>query len=614
MQSTIRETGHSLGIARETLFGFNIEWITDTPAAISSERLSNPTFLGPANLQSGLPEPWRKVMQFQGGITFQLQDGQNLIGGPGQRVHVYDFKATGGGAGLVQPGCWVREGETLRVVLWARCQGDPVELRLGFRFRGLPGPTYGSATVKVDASHFKRYEVDLPISASDDNCQFFCHLTGEGIAYFDRISVRPVDQPMHRADTVEAIRELQPGDIRFPGGCVASSYHWFRGVGREELRHDDTDSTFFWDLCYTWGTDEYLDLCREVGARPHVTINISTGTPTEAGEWAAHCAEWYRRQGIEPPEMVWQIGNEHSGPHEVGHMTGPMYAEAVKEYVPAIRANYPKPVIASLCIGNEWIKDVFAGGAGDLIDLFCTHFYACRYDADARREGLAFVGDAADYARTLDTMAETITACGGTQQVGITEWGAFRGETHNDAKFCEPHTPLTTLFVTAMLNDFCRRAERVVLGNNYSLINTMPAIVGRGSQVERTAIHQLFRFWRPLFSSEIIDIEQDGPSFVAPQSASDPAPWDEREPSDRATLPYLDVLAGRNDDGHWLLLTNRHPEEAITVVLPARFHGAAAEFLLPTADGHHFAWPPAAEQIGETMVVPPCGHVRIRVM
>lgn len=612
MQSVLHETGVSLGVARETLFGFNIEWITDTPGAISSERLGNPTFLGPANPQSGLPEPWRKVMQFQGGITCELQEGQNLIGGPAQRVHVYDFKATGGGAGLVQPGCWVREGETLRAVLWARCQGEPVELRLGFRYRGLPGPTYGSATVEVDASHFKRYEVEFPISASDDNCQFFCHLTGNGIVYYDRISVRPVDQPMHRADTLEAIRELQPGDIRFPGGCVASNYHWFRGVGREELRHDDMDATFFWNLCYTWGTDEYLDLCRQVGARPHVTINISTGTPAEAGEWAAHCAAWYRARGIEPPEMVWQIGNEHSGPHEVGHMSGPMYAEALKEYVPAIRANYPRPIVASLCLGNEWIRDIFAAGSGDLVDLFCAHYYACRYDANPQREGLAFVGDAADFAANLDNLAATVRECGGTQQVGVTEWGAFRGETHNDARFCEPHTPLTTLFVTAMLNHFCRRAAVMDLGNNYSLINTMPAIVGRGAHVERTAIHQLFRFWRPLFPSEIFDIEQDGPTFVAPQSSGDPAPWDWRDPSDRATLPVLDALAGRSADGDWLLLTNRHPEEVMTVTLPARFHGARVELLLPAEDGEHFQWPPHVETAGETVVVPACGHVKVK--
>ena len=613
LHAIIREPGRSLGVARATLFGFNIEWITDTPTAISSERLANPTFLGPANAQSGLPAPWQKVMQFQGGLKFQLEEGQNLAGGAALRMHVYDFAATGGGAGLVQPQCWVRAGETLRVVLWARCQGEPVELTLGFRYRGLVGPVYGAATVKIAASHFTRYQVDIPITGGDERCRFFCFATGNGIVYFDRISARPIDQPTHRADTLAAMSELAPADIRWPGGCVASNYHWWRGVGAEERRHDDKDATFFWDLCYSWGTDDYLDLCRRLGARPHITINIGTGTVREAGEWAAYCADWYRRQGVEPPEMVWQIGNEHGGAHEIGHMTGPMYAEVLREYVPAIRANYPRPLIASVCLGGStWMDDIFAAGAADYVDLFCTHFYACRVDQQPAREGLAFIGDAVDFARNLDDMAAAIAAHGACIPLGVTEWGAFRGETHNDAKFYEPHTPLTTLFVSAMLNEFCRRAERVVLANNYSLINTMPAIVARGARVERTAVHDIFRFWRPLFPAEILAIEQDGPTFAIPHSTTDPAPWDMRDADAHAsTLPLLDVLAGRGEMGEWLLLTNRHPEIAMTVELPARYRGATADFLLPTANGDGFRRPPTSAPVTGPLVLPPCAHCRL---
>lgn len=50
----ITRTGKDLGQASQHLFGANLEWISDVPQAISSERLRNPTFLGPANVQSGL--------------------------------------------------------------------------------------------------------------------------------------------------------------------------------------------------------------------------------------------------------------------------------------------------------------------------------------------------------------------------------------------------------------------------------------------------------------------------------------------------------------------------------------------------------------------------------
>ncbi|MHB9134728.1 MAG: hypothetical protein ACYDBB_26955 [Armatimonadota bacterium] len=614
MNAKIIETGRSLGTAAEPLFGFNIEWITDVPEAISSERLSNPTFHGPADPQSGLARPWSKVMQFHGGIHFDLEEGHNLVGGPAQRVHVYDHKATGGGAGLVQPHRWVREGETLRAVIWARCQGEPVELRLGFRHVGLAGPEYASATVKIEYSHFRPYVVDLPISATDDDCLFFCYLTTNGMVYFDSISTRPVDQPMHRAETVEAMRELSIGDIRWPGGCVASGYHWRNGVGRMELRKDGFDPTFFWGLCYTWGTDEYLDLCHQLGIRPHITINISTGTPREAGEWAAYCADWYRKRGLEPAEMVWQIGNEHPGPHEIGHMTREMYAKTLREFVPPLKENYPQAIISTLCLDIEWAKAIFAEGTDNLVDMFATHFYACRVDSDPIRESMTFLGDAVSFAKSLDDFDAFLKEQQAGHGFAITEWGAFRSESHTDAKFCAPHTTWTVMFVAAMLNEYCRRAQRVKLADNYSLLNSMPTIVARGPQAVRTAVHDIFKFWRPLFPAEIREVTCDSPRFEPPKTKN-VAPWLDEKAEGSDSLPWLDTLAGNTTEAAWLLLTNRHPEKAITVELPAQFAGATAEFLLPAEDCSRYVWPLTSEQLaGSSVTVPAGAHCRVQAV
>ena len=149
-------TGKALGEASETLLGANLEWIGDVPAALSTERLRNPTFRGPAEPGSGLAPHWKKWMEFGGGHTFVLEPGHNRVGEPGQRLQVTD-----GDAWMVQPECPVRAGERLRIRLWVRCQGAPVRLRVGFHHRGLAGPTYAEAEVLVDHSHFGVQEREI---------------------------------------------------------------------------------------------------------------------------------------------------------------------------------------------------------------------------------------------------------------------------------------------------------------------------------------------------------------------------------------------------------------------------------------------------------------------
>jgi alpha-N-arabinofuranosidase len=593
--TTLTLTGSSFGLARETLLGANLDWTSDLPEAISSERVRNPTFRGPAEPGTGLAPGWKKLLEFSGGYYFTLEPGHNRAGGPGQRMHV-----TGGEGWLVQPGCWVRRGETLRLVLWARCQGAPVTVRVGFRHRGLAGPTYGEATVQIDRSYFHRYEAEITLTADDAQSLFFCHVTHPGMVYFDRISARPADGATSRADTVAAMRALAVPDLRWPAGCTSTGYHWKRGVGPEDARHDDADPIFHWGMSYTWGTDEYLELCRQTGARPHLIANVGTGTPQEAAEWAAYCAAWYRHRGVEPPAMVWQIGNEHYGAHEIGHMGPEQYVTCLRDYIPGIRAHYPHPLICTTALGEQELAFLAPMLTAEVpVDLVAVHHYACRVGPDPVQEALGFVADAAAYGRGLETLAATLRQAGSPAALAVTEWGAFRGEAHTDARFCEPDTAGAMLFVAAMLNEYCRQGDRVQLANFYSLINFMPAIIARGPAVARTMKYALLHFWRPLLPATIDVLQVDGPTFAVP-GAND------------TTLPWIDALAGTTAAGAWLLLTNRHPTESLSVQLTPEYAGAIVDRLLPSADGLQFDCRENAEVAGETLTLPPWSHARLR--
>ncbi|MES2710288.1 MAG: alpha-L-arabinofuranosidase [Pseudomonadota bacterium] len=135
-----------------------------------------------------------------------------------------------------------------------------------------------------------------------------------------------------RSDFVGTVRDLAPGAIRW-GGLLSRYYRWREAVGpvagRRPMRN------------YQWGgwetnrvgTAEFVDLCRQVGAAPILSVNFlsdghqgfaqtregnRTGDAHEAADWVSYCNDpdnaARRAHGATAPHDVrfWQIGNETS--------------------------------------------------------------------------------------------------------------------------------------------------------------------------------------------------------------------------------------------------------------------------------------------------------------
>ena len=76
-----------------------------------------------------------------------------------------------------------------------------------------------------------------------------------------------------RLDLIEKLKRIAPSVIRWPGGCFAECYDWQDGVGedrptrpswwtREDGRYEDN----------AFGTHEFIELCRLVGAEPYLAV------------------------------------------------------------------------------------------------------------------------------------------------------------------------------------------------------------------------------------------------------------------------------------------------------------------------------------------------------
>lgn len=159
---------------------------------------------------------------------------------------------------------------------------------------------------------------------------------------FGALSMMPTDN-FHgmRPDVVANLKAIGPAVLRWPGGNFAGEYRWMDGLLPSDMRGPLQAAMEMETQPYSNGydyheinTDDFIALCREVGAEPFLTINAVWNTPEESAAWVEYCnggsdTEYGRlriERGFEEPYDVrlWSLGNEMG----YGHMEGPKGASA----------------------------------------------------------------------------------------------------------------------------------------------------------------------------------------------------------------------------------------------------------------------------------------------
>jgi len=406
----------------------------------------------------------------------------------------------------------------------------------------------------------------------DDEAAFFIMLPEEGLVWIDQVHLRPVGMGDARTDVLETFRTLNIPVLRFPGGCISTNYHWKHGTGAHHLRPNLPDPVFMFEMHYEFGTDEYLQLCVDQGIMPQISVNIGTGTPQEAGEWAAYVAEWFRAKGIEPPLMYWQMGNEHYGAWEIGGMSGEMYADALREYVPAVRANYPNARIIALGPSNGELT--FAGQsapwrapvlehAADLVDVLAIQYYCGGWDEDPVKRQASVMQNATGLAATVRQAIEDIQVAGVSMGVAVTEWNMWQYASHHDDRdFLEKYDVQHGLFVASIFHDFFQLTPELELANFYNLFNVMGIIMAHGPEVEETPLADVFRLYRPVLPGQATPLAVESPVLEGTE------------------LPAVTAAYVTNDAGSWLFLVNRSVTNTIEVGLAAFPHAGNVDMLI----------------------------------
>lgn len=149
------------------------------------------------------------------------------------------------------------------------------------------------------------------------------------------------DKNGFRQDVAEMVKSLRMPLMRYPGGNFVSGYNWEDGVGPLESRPKRPELA--WNSVETnaFGTNEFIDWCRQVGTAPLMAVNLGTRGPDEARNLVEYCnftsgtyySDLRRSHGYEKPHNIknWCLGNEMDGPWQIGTKTATEYGRIAQE-------------------------------------------------------------------------------------------------------------------------------------------------------------------------------------------------------------------------------------------------------------------------------------------
>lgn len=107
-----------------------------------------------------------------------------------------------------------------------------------------------------------------------------------------------------RADLYNALKDLSPSFVRFPGGCLAEGtsleklYDWKETIGSlNERKHyvniwNDDENGVFYDNTNAMGYHEYFQLCEDLGAKALPILNAGTICQFQMGKDGKSYKDW----------------------------------------------------------------------------------------------------------------------------------------------------------------------------------------------------------------------------------------------------------------------------------------------------------------------------------
>jgi len=243
--------------------------------------------------------------------------------------------------------------------------GDPGAKVVARLVWGPGAGDFQSVTIPALATEYRKFPLKFVPKADSTDTRLEIVGTGSGTFHIGAASLMPADnvQGFH-AGMIRLFKEEGFKMLKWPGGNFVSAYDWRDGLGDRDKRPPRGQESN--DV----GLDDFIALCRLVGAEPDLAIDSGYGSAREAAEQVEYCnssvntrmGKMRAENGNPEPFNIryWTIGNEMYGPWQAGHMSLNQYWVKYNNTVEAMKAVDPK---IKVVLGGASICEKSIGGA-----------------------------------------------------------------------------------------------------------------------------------------------------------------------------------------------------------------------------------------------------------
>ena len=577
-----------------------------TPQKISDMLHDRPELRQAGDL--GLPLPWEPLDPRQGS-RYELHVADAVNSWQSLRVFAVPGEATGIKQTVYLP---IHRTHSYEGSFYARHLSGADTITVSLRIRD-QNEVLCSQEIQVTDGSWKKYKFTLQVPEGKlhrlDPADFAVQLAGDGRVELDEFSLMPADaKDGLDPDEVSFAKAMNTPLVRF-GGNFTSSYHWTDGVGPRDKRVSMRNNSWGIPEYNTFGTDEFLEFCRLIGAQPQIALNLGSGTADEAASWVRYVDEhWTTHSGL-----LWELGNELWGNWNLGYPTRDQLAERTLEFSKAIRAVDPTARLIATGADPEVFKSwnaIQLTTPPGTFEFLSTHFVVGTANVRLKSPAPDFTAAAAfalpiELERRLHDAQKQIDETrgyAGNAHIAFTEW-LFIGERRNAPSYSNVGG---AIIAAGFLNMLLRNSAIVPISDMTGIME-FAGIWKKRSQVFATPSYYVFKMYANANTARRIAATANSGSYSVAQGV-------DRLPAIQS-VPYLDVVATLSQDSRRITLfcVNR----SLDTDIPATIHlqhfdpkQAATVHLLSAGslnDANDEVNPWQVEPVDHSETIPPAG-------
>lgn len=339
---------------------------------------------------------------------------------------------------------------------------DPLTVTL----ESADGQVYASAVIDGLTSQWQKFETALSPSQSDTDARLVITTLGSDTISLDMVSLFPRDTFKNRKngmrkDLAQAIADLQPRFLRFPGGCLVhghgldNAYRWKDTIGDVAERKPNFN-TWGYHQSYGLGFYEYFLFSEDINAKALPVIPVGVSCPhrgvenaplDEMDSWIQDALDLVEFANG-PVTSTWgriRADMGHPKPFNLeylglGNEEGdtPEFRERFELVYDAVRTQYPDLTIIGTVGASASGVDfdaLWSYNTALAIDMVDEHYYMTpdwfltnlgRYDSYDRSAPAVFIGEYASKGDTLyNAVSEAAYLTGVERNADIVKLAAY---------------------------------------------------------------------------------------------------------------------------------------------------------------------------------------------